>query len=146
MMSKWESPHLLELGGIGSGDIGYITVVENQTKIPFDIKRVYWTYFTPNAVIRGHHAHLELQQVLVALNGKILIALESRTGEKFEFTLDSPSVGLFVPPNCWRSIQFSHTAVLMCLASQEYRESDYIRTYEKFLESCEPSRRLAGTL
>jgi dTDP-4-dehydrorhamnose 3,5-epimerase-like enzyme len=143
MLNKWDEPRLLDLGGIGDGNIGYITVVE-KSKVPFAIKRVYWTYFTPNAVVRGHHAHRELQQVLVAVNGKIWIKIEENNGRKSEFTLETPSSGLFIPPNCWRSIQFSHSAVLMCLASQEYQESDYIRTYEGFLESCKSFQKQSG--
>jgi hypothetical protein len=34
----------------------------------------------------------------------------------------------------WREISFSHNAVLMCLASENFNESDYIRNYQEFLD------------
>jgi len=39
---------------------------------------------------------------------------------------------LYIPRLYWRTIKFSHNAVLMCLASMEYDEQDYIRSYEEF--------------
>ena len=53
-------PHIIQLEKIGSPSLGYITVAEYQKNIPFEIKRVYWTYFTPNDVLRGGHAHRKL--------------------------------------------------------------------------------------
>ena len=53
-------------------------------------------------------------------------------GNKAEFTLSEPNIGLYLPPFVWREIKFSHDAVLLCIASEEYDESDYIRDYETF--------------
>ena len=127
-----KSPRFLELPSIGSSSEGYISVAEFQKDIPFEIRRVYWTYFTPQNVIRGYHAHKELQQVIFAVSGKIVFKTEDATGEIKTFTLDDPKMGLFIPPFVWREITFSHNAVLLCLASIEYSESDYIRKYEDF--------------
>ena len=59
---------------------------------------------------------------------------EVKGGEKQEFILDSPKVGLYIPKMCWRMMQYSHNAVQMCIASQEYDEKDYIRDYQEFLK------------
>lgn len=64
------SPHLVEFSKIGSPQLGYISVAECSKNIPFEIKRVYWTYFTPNDVIRGGHAHKALHQVIFAIGGR----------------------------------------------------------------------------
>ncbi len=125
-------PHLIEFNSIGSSELGYITVAEYQKSIPFEIKRVYWTYYTPHEVIRGGHAHKALRQIIIAVSGSIEFNIESQTGEKFFFKLEQPKHGLFIPEMCWRTIRFSHNAVLLCLASREYEESDYIREYEHF--------------
>ncbi len=117
---------------IGSSDLGYISVGENSKNIPFDIKRVYWTYYTPQDVTRGGHAHLILKQVIVAVSGIITFTTEDLNGNKQEFILDSPDKGLFIPEKIWRDIKFSHSAVLLCLASEKYTEDDYIRDYEIF--------------
>lgn len=125
-------PRLVEFSKIGSTALGYISVGENSA-LPFAIQRVYWTYFTPDSVIRGHHAHHDLEQLIFATSGRIEFILEGLDGRAESFMLDSPNVGLYIPKLYWRTIKFSHSAVLMCLASMEYDEEDYIRDYDKFL-------------
>jgi len=129
-MSK---PYIIEFDKIGSPSLGYITVVEEFNNAPFEIKRVYWTYYTPQDVIRGGHAHKALKQVIFAVSGSITFNTEDRFGNKKIFVLDTPSKGLFIPELTWRDIQFSHSAVLLCLASAEYQEKDYFRDYDEFL-------------
>ncbi|RRO13334.1 sugar 3,4-ketoisomerase [Flavobacteriaceae bacterium 14752] len=129
-----DKPHIIELKSIGSSSLGYITVAEQQHHIPFEIKRVYWTYYTPNQVTRGHHAHKALKQCIFAVSGQIEFELINMDGVKYKFLLDSPDRGLYIPPMHWRTIKFSHSAVLLCLASDLYNESDYIRDYNKFLK------------
>lgn len=131
-MIRNKQPQIIELNSFGSSDLGYITVAEYQKDIPFDIKRVYWTYYTPNQVTRGHHAHKNLEQCVFAVSGKIDFELVNQLGKKYFFTLDTPEKGLYIPPMHWRTIQFSHSAVLLCLASDIYIESDYIRDYDEF--------------
>lgn len=125
------TPHLVEFSKIGSSELGYISVGQNSA-LPFAVQRVYWTYFTPDSVIRGHHAHHELEQLIFATSGRIEFTLEGVDRVVKKFVLDSPNVGLYIPRLYWRTIKFSHNAVLMCLASMEYAESDYIRDYEDF--------------
>ncbi len=126
------TPEILIFDKIGSSGLGYITVAEAQKNIPFEIKRVYWTYYTPDEVVRGGHAHKNLEQVIFAVSGTITFNIENQKGEKKTFVLDHPSKGLYLPKLIWRDIQFSHNAVLLCLASEVYLESDYFRDYEEF--------------
>lgn len=125
-------PKLLTFDKIGSSQLGYITVAEAQKNIPFDIKRVYWTYFTPQDVTRGGHAHRELQQVIFAVSGTITFNTEDLEGNRETFILDEPTKGLYIPKLIWRDIHFTHSAVLLCLASEVYDENDYFRDYEDF--------------
>ncbi len=127
-------PAEFELKQIGNASLGYITPVEYPDNLPFEVKRVYWTYYTPHNVIRGHHAHKNLQQLIVAVSGTITFELEGSDNYKKSFVLDSPSKGLYIPKLFWRSITFSHNAVLLCLASEKYLDADYIRSYEEFKE------------
>ena len=127
-------PHLINFNKIGSANLGYISVGENHENIPFEIKRVYWTYYTPQDVTRGGHAHYDLEQVIVAVSGTITFTTEDLQGNKVEFILDSPDKGLFIPKLIWRDIKFSHNAVLLCMASEKYIAADYIRDYKTFLE------------
>lgn len=127
-------PFLIQFPKIGDSSLGYISLAEKEN-LPFTPKRIYWTYFTPEDVERGGHSHYDLQQILVSVAGKIVITTELKNGEKEEFILDSPNVGLFIPKMCWRTMKYTHNAVQMCIASNEYEEVDYIRDYEDFLKS-----------
>lgn len=127
-------PKLINFNKIGSPSLGYISVAENVDNIPFEVKRVYWTYYTPQDVTRGGHAHHDLEQVIVAVSGTITFTTEDLKGNKEEFILDSPDKGLYIPKLIWRDIKFSHNAVLLCMASEKYLESDYIRDYKTFCE------------
>lgn len=127
------SPYLIHFNSIGKSDIGYISIAEKET-LPFVPQRIYWTYYTPEDVKRGFHSHYNLEQVLVAVAGKITVTTEMKNGDKQEFILDSPKTGLFIPKMCWRMMQYSHNAVQMCIASETYDEADYIRDYNEFLK------------
>lgn len=131
-IQEHQIPHLIEFSSIGSAELGYLTVAEFPSNIPFPIKRTYWTYFTPNKIERGNHGHKELEQIIIAVNGIIEFDLESINGEKFNFILNNPNKGLFIPKKYWRVIHFSHNAVMLCLASLEYDKDDYIRNYDDF--------------
>ncbi|MDR1877405.1 MAG: WxcM-like domain-containing protein [Flavobacteriaceae bacterium] len=38
--------------------------------------------------------------------------------------MGSPEKGLYIPNKIWRDIKFSHNAVILCIASEHYTESD----------------------
>jgi hypothetical protein len=130
-MDNLIKPHIIQFPRIGNTGLGYISVAEKGL-LPIQVNRVYWTYFTPEDVQRGGHAHYHLQQVLLAVAGKIIITTELINGEKEKFILDKPDQGLFIPKMCWREMQYTHNAVQVCLASLTYDEKDYIRDYKKF--------------
>lgn len=111
---------------------GYLSVVENDLDIPFEIKRVYYLYMVPE-VARGAHAHKQLQQLLIATSGSVDVIMDDGTGKR-TFHLDKPWEGLLIPSGLWRDLEnFSSDSVLLCLASEKYDAADYIRDYEKFL-------------
>lgn len=126
------TPFTLKFDKIGSPELGYISVAEYEKQIPFRIARVYWTYFTPEEVSRGHHAHHSLEQVLIAVSGKIRITLEDPENNTHEFELSKPDQGLYIPKLFWRTLHFEHNTVLLCLASEPYRQEDYIRDHDAF--------------
>ncbi|WP_312078005.1 FdtA/QdtA family cupin domain-containing protein [Chryseobacterium sp.] len=135
-MIDYSRPFILEFPKIGQTSLGFISIAEKDN-LPFVPKRIYWTYFTPEDVERGGHSHYDLQQILVAVSGRIEITTELLTGEKLEFVLEKPNIGLYIPKNCWRTMKYTHNAVQMCIASNEYDEKDYIREYSVFLASRE---------
>ncbi len=128
----YKQPYLIEFPRIGNTMEGYISVAENKT-LPFGTNRVYWTYYTPESIRRGGHAHHQLEQILVAVSGKIIVETEMPGGVKERFILESPNVGLYMPIYCWHIMQYTHSSVQMCIANMVYDEKDYIRDYNEFL-------------
>jgi dTDP-4-dehydrorhamnose 3,5-epimerase-like enzyme len=114
---------------------GNLTFVENQTHIPFNIKRVYYTYDVPGGAERGGHAHKELKQLIIAMSGSFDITLDDGF-EKKKFHLNRSYFGLYVCSMIWREIDnFSSGSVCMVLASEFFDEADYYREYQDFLNA-----------
>jgi hypothetical protein len=113
--------------------LGSIGVLEDPSLVPFSIERVYFIYDVPAGSERGSHAHKNLEQFMVAAAGSFTVELDSGSGKE-GFALDSPSVGLYVPPGMWRDLKdFAPNSVCLVLASTKYDESDYLRDYDEFL-------------
>ena len=130
-MYMYTEPYLIDFSKIGTDSAGFISVVEGAA-LPFMPKRIYWAYGVQEGVVRGQHAHRELEQVVVAVAGVVDIMLEPVKGKHYNFRLDSPAKGLFIPKLYWRELVYSPGSVLMCIASLEYAESDYIRSLVEF--------------
>lgn len=125
-------PHIIKFLSKGVLETGYLSIAENQKQVPFEIKRVFWAYYTPDSVVRGRHAHYETEMVLIAGAGRIVVTTEM-PGEKIEvFILEKPDQGIYLPKLCWHTMQYSHNAVQLVLASSFFNEADYIRDYEEF--------------
>lgn len=127
----YPAPHLIELSKLGDSQIGYLSVVQNGV-LPFEVKRIFWTYYTPESIVRGRHAHYKTEQALFAPTGRIIVNTEDGNGNLQTFVLDNPNIGVYIPPNVWHTMQYSHTAVQLAFASTEYNEEDYIREYNQF--------------
>ena len=114
-------------------DRGMLVALEEYKDIPFEIKRVYYMYDTKKDVHRGFHAHKSLEQILICIHGSCKVLLDNGTEKKI-VSLEKPYEGLYIANNMWREMyDFSEDAVLMVLASEYYKEEDYIRDYNDFL-------------
>lgn len=112
---------------------GQLVALEEYKEVPFKIKRVYYMYDMSSGIVRGRHAHKNLQQILICIYGSCKILLDNGN-EKKVVPLEKPYEGLYVANNMWREMyDFSKDAVLMVLASELYDENDYIRNYDEFL-------------
>lgn len=119
---------------------GQLVALEELKDIPFEIKRVYYMYDTKEGVHRGFHAHHSLEQILICIHGSCKILLDNGK-EKKVVSLEKPYEGLYISNDMWREMyDFSNDAVLMVLASDFYKEEDYIRNYEEFLDSIQQKK------
>ncbi len=112
---------------------GNITIIQNGGHQPFDVRRIYYLYDVPGGSERGGHAHKDLYQLIVAASGSFDVILDDGVSKKI-VELNRPYYGLLVVPGIWREIvNFSSGAICLVLASEKYKESDYLRDYNEFL-------------
>ncbi len=131
-----------KIGSVSNEQFGYLTPIEFGAEIPFDVKRLYYIYNVADDQIRGKHSHKKLHQVLICVHGSVDVNLKNYFGEE-TYTLDDPSVGLYVGPDNWREMSnFTDDAVLFVLASEKYDEDDYIRDYDSFINYSEKKYQL----
>lgn len=104
------------------------------SNLPFSPKRAYWLTNFEGGIKRGGHAHKELIQYFVAIQGEVVLNLRNST-EETSIRLVPDGNGLIVYPGIWRELvaESSHS-VLLVIASEEYDEGDYLRTYEDYLK------------
>lgn len=115
-----------------SNRAGNITAINNVSELPFNVERVYYLYDVPSGVNRGGHAHHALYQCLIAASGSFDIILDDGINKKI-VTLNRPNYGLLITPGIWREIiNFSSGSICLVMASEQYNEDDYIRTYDCF--------------
>jgi len=116
-----------------SDERGHLSFAEVGDSLPFTVLRYFLVFGVPNREVRGEHAHRRLEQFLVCVHGNCSVRLfDGDAGE--EILLNRPDLGLHVPPMVWTTeYKYSPDAVLLVLASDIYREADYIRDVNEFL-------------
>ena len=129
-----------------SDERGHLSFAELGHSLPFAVVRYFLVFGVPSREIRGEHAHRRLDQFLVCVHGSCSVRLfDGDAGE--EILLNRPDLGLHVPPMVWTTeYKYSADAVLLVLASDIYRENDYIRDVDEYLalqeqmkgEVCDP--------
>jgi len=113
---------------------GRITAINGGNEVPFEINRVYYLYDVPSGEDRGGHAHLELQQLIVAASGSFDLVLKDGVNMRL-INLNRPFMGVLMPAGIWRELtNFSSGSICLVLASHDYDENDYIRNYSEFLK------------
>ena len=113
---------------------GNLSFVQNNTHIPFEIKRTYWLYDVPGGEGRGGHAYRETDEFVIALSGSFDVMVDDGK-EKQTFHLNRSYYGLYIPKGMWREIDnFSTNSLALEFASTKYNPEDYIRDYDDFLK------------
>ena len=142
-MNKFENCRLIQLPKI-SDPRGNLTFIEGNQHVPFDIKRVYYTYDVPGGSDRGAHAHKRLHQLIIAMSGSFDVVLDDGFQKK-RFHLNRSYFGLYVCPMMWRELDnFSSGSVCLVLASELFDPDDYYRDYDLFLEDAKAKRVLSN--
>jgi len=112
---------------------GNLTFIEEENHVPFKVRRVYWIYDVPGGEIRGGHAFIEQQEMIVALSGSFDVIVDDGKNKK-SFSLNRSYYGLYLPNGLWRHMEnFSTNSVAMVLSCTFYNKHDYIREYKDYL-------------
>jgi alkylation response protein AidB-like acyl-CoA dehydrogenase len=112
---------------------GRLVALESGRDIPFEVRRVFYVHGQDPALVRGQHAHLRGEQVLVCLHGSCAMTLDDGRSTR-EFVLDRPDRGLHVGPMQWEEFRLATDAVLLVFASTTYDRSDYVEHHAAFLD------------
>ena len=111
---------------------GKLVVVEGNIDIPFTIQRVFYIYGSDDTVVRGKHANINSEFVLINVAGSSKIMITD--GKKEEIVeLTKPMEGVYIPKLIWKEMyDFSEDSVLLVLASTHYDGKEYIRDFEEY--------------
>ena len=111
---------------------GNLSFLESNNHVPFQIKRSYWIYDVPGGEIRGGHAFIKQQELIIALSGSLDIIVSDGNEEK-KFSLNRSYYGLYVPSGLWRHMEnFSTNTLALVVSSTSFNENDYIRDFDEF--------------
>ena len=97
-----EGPRIIELPKFLDAR-GNLSFAQNNTHIPFEIKRTYWLYDVPGGESRGGHAYRETEEFVIALSGSFDVIVDDGK-EKKTFHLNRSYYGLYIPKGMWREI------------------------------------------
>ena len=116
-----------------NNDSGNLYVYDYEKDLNLNIKRRFIVN-CPEITKRGNHAHKNLTQFLVCINGRCKIICDDGLSKK-EINLYSPSQLLKIPNQIW-SEQFYEVenSSLLVMCDDIYYENDYIRNYDLFLK------------
>jgi len=123
---------LMRLQTISDPD-GSLVVNEIEKLLPFTARRYFIVHDVPSQIVRGGHAHRVQHQFLTCIRGSVNVMVDDGV-HRAEAVLDSPGVGLHLPPRRW-SFQYKYSpgSALLVLCSGEYDPQEYINDYDEFL-------------
>lgn len=125
---------IIEFDELGD-ERGNLVVAEGESDlVPFKINRIFYIYGSTSDVVRGQHANRKTQFILINVSGTSKVRLDNGTEERI-IELNKPKMGLFLDTMLWKDMyDFSEDSVLLCIASEHYDGSEYIRDYNEYLK------------
>ena len=113
---------------------GNLTFLQYPQQIPFEIKRVFWTYDVPGGQTRGGHAYRSQQEIIIALSGSFDIVVTRKDQTLERLSLNRSYYGILLPALTWRHMEnFSTNAVVLHITDKIFNAEDYIREFDEFI-------------
>lgn len=113
-------------------DRGHLVIIESLKEVPFEIKRVFYMYGSDKDVVRGKHANLRSEFVLINVKGSSKIKVTDGK-EEIIHELNVPHSGVYVPKMLWKEMyDFSEDSILLVLSNELYDRSEYLTDFEEY--------------
>jgi hypothetical protein len=127
-----KSPKIIKLPKIIDSR-GNLSFLQNPQQLPFEIKRVFWTFDVPGGETRGGHAYKTQEEIIIALSGSFDVIITDRDGSETKYSLNRSYYGLYLPALTWRHMEnFSTNSLSLHLSSLVFNSDDYLREFEYF--------------
>lgn len=111
-------------------DDGILCPIE-YSDLPFQPKRTFFVSNVSKGAERGKHAHYETEQLLICIQGQILVKLFDGSTEIKKII--NPTEGIYVGRLVWDSQVFlTGSDILLSLCSTRYDKCDYIEDRQEF--------------
>jgi len=110
---------------------GFLTSIEQLRNVPFEINRIFYMHHITED--RGGHAHIETDQVIIAISGSFSLKVFDGTNEDIYLLTDCKK-GIFTPRMTFCELyDFSMDAVCLVLANTYYDITLSLRNRIEFL-------------
>ena len=134
-MSNFELPRLIDIPR-HKDTRGNLSVIDDRSCLPFQLKRIFYIYDIPAGTERGGHAHYKLSQFIWSVSGSVSVSTIDINGIEKSWLLHLPWQGLLIPPMTWAyETSISAGCVYVVGASDYYEADDYIRDKEFFFKT-----------
>lgn len=111
---------------------GKLAIIDSTNVLNFKPKRMFYIYNVPEGEVRGEHANIDSNFIMVALSGSVEVEVDNGK-TKESFVLDRPNKTLFIPNGTWKTMKnFKNNAVLLVIADTDYNKEEYITDYNLF--------------
>jgi len=111
---------------------GCLSSLETNMDIPIEINRIFYMHHVISD--RGGHAHIDTDQVIIAMSGTFKIKLFDGIDTE-EYVMDNCTKGLYVPRLIFIDLyDFSSDAICLVLANTHYDMRKSLRNMQDFLE------------
>ena len=111
---------------------GFLVAIEGNQDIPLEINRIFYIYGSDSKEVRGKHANINTQFVLINVKGHSKVRIDNGA-ESVVVELDRPYKGVYLAANVWKEMyDFSEDSVLLVLASTHYDKAEYLNDYSEW--------------
>ncbi len=111
---------------------GCLVPLESGRQVPFEIRRVFYLYGLEPGARRGLHAHTQVSEIVICLQGGCCVRLHDGRVQS-EVSLHRPEEGLYIGPWMWTEFHdFTPDCMLLVLCDRPFDRADYISDFEEF--------------